>query len=153
MTTATAPMTQTFTILAADKLAQQGLDWIESQSDAALLNRPDLVALKKDKGQDVVDEEVGKLLAAGGVHAMVVRSGIKVTAKMLENPGDLKIIARAGVGVDNIDLQAAKIQTLGERVEDVFFITAQYGNAIVDDDVADLIQKTIREELDDEAAA
>lgn len=53
----------------------------------------------------------------------------------------------------NIDLQAAKIQTLGERVEDVFFITDQHGNAIVDADVCELIQKTIREELDDEAAA
>ncbi len=103
----TATATQTFTILAADKLAQQGLDWIESQGDADLLNRPDLVELKKDKGQEAVDEEVGRLLAGGGVHAMVVRSGIKVTPAMLENPGDLKIIARAGVGVDNIDLQAA----------------------------------------------
>ncbi len=38
---------------------------------------------------------------------MIVRSGIKVTAAMLENPGDLRVIARAGVGVDNIDLPAA----------------------------------------------
>lgn len=105
MTTATA--TQTFTILAADKLAQQGLDWINAQDDAELLDRPDLVELKKEQGQEAVDVEVGKLLAAGGVHAMVVRSGIKVTASMLQTPGDLKIIARAGVGVDNIDLQAA----------------------------------------------
>jgi len=36
-----------------------------------------------------------------------VRSGAKVTAKVLENPGRLKAIARAGVGVDNIDLDAA----------------------------------------------
>lgn len=96
-----------FTLLAADKLAQEGLDYINSQADATLLDRPDLVELKKEKGQEAVDEEVGKLLAAGGVHAMAVRSGIKVTPAMLENPGDLKIIARAGVGVDNIDLAAA----------------------------------------------
>src|SRR5208282_4162942 len=31
----------------------------------------------------------------------------KVTAQVLENPGHLKAIARAGVGVDNIDLDAA----------------------------------------------
>lgn len=98
---------QTFTLLAADKLAQEGLDFINSQPDATLLDRPDLVDLKKDKGQEAVDEEVGQLLAAGGVHAMAVRSGIKVTAAMLANPGDLKVIARAGVGVDNIDLAAA----------------------------------------------
>ncbi len=98
---------KTFTLLAADKLADEGLAYIKDQPDAELLNRPDLVALKAEKGQDAVDEEVGKLLAAGGVHAMAVRSGIKVTPKMLENPGDLKVIARAGVGVDNIDLPAA----------------------------------------------
>lgn len=103
-------MTSNFTLLAADKLAQEGLDFINSQPDATLLDRPDLVELKKDKGQDAVDAEVGQLLAAGGVHAMAVRSGIKVTAAMLENPGDLKVIARAGVGVDNIDLTAATNQ-------------------------------------------
>lgn len=92
MTTAT----QTFTILAADKLAQQGLDWINAQPDAELLNKPGLT-----------EAEYGQLLSKGGIHAMIVRSGIKVTAEVLSNPGDLKIIARAGVGVDNIDLQAA----------------------------------------------
>ncbi len=100
-------MTQRFTLLAADQLAQEGLDFINSQPDATLLDRPDLVDLKKNKGQEAVDQEVGKLLAAGGVHAMAVRSGIKVTAAMLANPGDLRVIARAGVGVDNIDLAAA----------------------------------------------
>lgn len=99
-----------FKILAADKLAQAGLDYIEQQADAELLNRDDLVALKKESGQDAVDEEVGKLLSSGGVHAMIVRSGIKVTGKMLENAGDLKVIARAGVGTDNIDIPAATDQ-------------------------------------------
>lgn len=51
----------------------------------------------------------------------------------------------------NVDLQAAKIQTLGERVEDVFFITDQHGNAITDPQMTMLIQKTVRDELDDAA--
>ncbi len=40
---------------------------------------------------------------------MIVRSGVKKPAvsKVLENPGRIKAIARAGVGVDNIDLAAA----------------------------------------------
>ncbi|MEM6460163.1 MAG: phosphoglycerate dehydrogenase [Planctomycetota bacterium] len=96
-----------FTLLAADKLADEGLEFVRAQPDAELLDRPDLVDLKKSDGQEAVDAEVGKLLAAGGVHAMVVRSGIKVTPAMLAEPGDLKVIARAGVGVDNIDLPAA----------------------------------------------
>ena len=39
--------------------------------------------------------------------ALLVRSQTKVTAKALEHADRLKIIARAGVGVDNIDLPAA----------------------------------------------
>jgi len=92
----TATANQTFTILAADKLAQQGLDWIDAQPDAELVNKPGLS-----------EQEYGAMLAEGGIHAMIVRSGIKVTREVLENPGDLKVIARAGVGVDNIDLAAA----------------------------------------------
>lgn len=98
---------QTFGILAADSLASEGLEWITSQGDCKLVDRADLVDLNKKDGQAAVDVEVGKLLAAGGVHAMIVRSGIKVTAAMLETPGDLKVIARAGVGTDNIDIPAA----------------------------------------------
>jgi len=94
MTTATA--TQTFRILAADKLAQAGLDWVEAQSDAELINKPGLT-----------EDDYAQMLSQGGIHAMIVRSGIKVTRTILENPGDLKVIARAGVGVDNIDLAAA----------------------------------------------
>ncbi|NLJ26477.1 MAG: phosphoglycerate dehydrogenase [Deltaproteobacteria bacterium] len=39
--------------------------------------------------------------------AMVVRSRTKVTADMLENASRLKVIGRAGTGVDNIDVHAA----------------------------------------------
>ena len=39
---------------------------------------------------------------------MVVRSAPKVTKKIIDNGANLKIIGRAGVGVDNIDKQAAK---------------------------------------------
>src|SRR5581483_3750633 len=38
---------------------------------------------------------------------MVVRSGTRVTAELLENPGKLRAVVRAGVGVDNIDVAAA----------------------------------------------
>jgi D-3-phosphoglycerate dehydrogenase len=43
----------------------------------------------------------------GQYHGLGVRSASKVTAAVLANPGKLKIIGRAGVGVDNIDLKAA----------------------------------------------
>ena len=95
MTAATSDAaTQTFKILAADKLHKDGLAFIESQPDCELVNKPGLS-----------EEEYAQIV--GEHDTMIVRSGIKVTPKILEHPGKLKIIARAGVGVDNIDLEAA----------------------------------------------
>ena len=44
----------------------------------------------------------------GDVEAVIVRSKPKVTRKVIENAPNLKVIGRAGVGLDNIDLEAAK---------------------------------------------
>lgn len=87
-------MADKFKILAADKLADEGLDYLRSQPDVELVNKPGL--------------KEAELAAIVGEHdAMIVRSGVTVTAAVLANPGRLKIVARAGVGVDNIDLDAA----------------------------------------------
>ena len=40
-------------------------------------------------------------------HAILVRSGSKMTAEVIEAARNLKVIGRAGVGIDNIDLAAA----------------------------------------------
>src|SRR6059036_1179096 len=80
-------------ILVADKLADEGLDYLK-QSGVAFDTK---IGLKEDE----------LAAAVGAYDALVVRSGAKVTAKVLEKPGQLKAIARAGVGVDNIDLEAA----------------------------------------------
>ena len=40
-------------------------------------------------------------------HAILVRSGSQMTAEVIEAAKSLKVIGRAGVGVDNVDLQAA----------------------------------------------
>jgi len=82
-------------ILVADKLAEEGLDFLkQAQADFDVK-----VGLKED--------ELASAVETGGYDALIVRSGAKVTAKVLEKPGALKAIARAGVGVDNIDLDAA----------------------------------------------
>lgn len=59
-----------------------------------------------DLKTDVAGE--GLLKIAAGYDALVVRSRTKVTAEVLEAAGKLKVIARAGVGLDNIDLEEAK---------------------------------------------
>ncbi len=53
----------------------------------------------------------------------------------------------------NIQLQNAKIATLGERVEDVFYITDQHQQPIEDPDLCSAIQAAICKELDEKAAA
>jgi|SRR5579871_3747928 len=45
--------------------------------------------------------------ALKGVHALAVRSATKVTADVLEAADALRVVGRAGIGVDNIDVKAA----------------------------------------------
>lgn len=87
-------MAEKFKILVADKLAPEGLRFIEEQPDCELVNKPGLS-----------EEEYAQL--ADECDAMLVRSGIKVTPKIMASAKKLRVIARAGVGVDNIDLKAA----------------------------------------------
>ncbi len=82
-------------ILISDKLESFGLDLLQ-QAGLEVDNRPnlgkDLPALKE------------ALQAADGV---IIRSGTTLTADLLDQPGKLRAIVRAGVGVDNIDVAAA----------------------------------------------
>lgn len=82
-------------VLVADKLAEEGLEVLKASGAAFDVK----VGLK--------EPELAAEVASGQYTALIVRSGAKVTAKVLENPGALRAIARAGVGVDNIDLDAA----------------------------------------------
>ena len=71
---------------------------------------------------------------------------LEVTTR--DRPGLLAHIGSIFVS-QGIGLQAAKIQTLGERVEDVFFITDRQGNMIQTQNTLDLLTDTIRETLDE----
>lgn len=71
---------------------------------------PDGLALLKDRFE--VDEKKGlsaeELKAiVGDYEALIVRSETKVTAELLDAAKKLKVVARAGVGVDNVDVKAA----------------------------------------------
>src|SRR4051812_5206972 len=72
---------------------------------------PDAVKVFKDRGVEV-EVKTGlkpdQLKAIIGEYdGLAVRSATKVTAAALENPGKLKVIGRAGIGVDTIDIDAA----------------------------------------------
>jgi D-3-phosphoglycerate dehydrogenase len=80
-------------ILVTEKIADGGLDALRAA------------------GHDV-DEQLGLspealLDAIVGAHALIVRSSTQVTAEVLAAGADLVIVGRAGLGVDNIDVEAA----------------------------------------------
>ena len=81
-----------YNILAADGIAAEGID-----------------ILKKNFNVEVRDklsaEELLEIIPK--FDALIVRSASKVTAEVLDRAENLKIIGRAGVGVDNIDVKAA----------------------------------------------
>ncbi len=80
-------------ILVSDDLAQAGLDLLSRQADVTFnptISPAELTA------------------AIGDYHALVVRGRTKVTADVLAAASRLRVVGRAGVGVDNIDLEAAR---------------------------------------------
>jgi D-3-phosphoglycerate dehydrogenase len=81
-------------VLITDKLAQEGID---------LLNSMDGVEAVVKTG--ISEDELARII--GEHDGLIIRSGTQVTAKVLAEPGKLKAIARAGVGVDNIDIPEA----------------------------------------------
>lgn len=81
-------------ILVSDKLAQEGLDLLKSNNDVQV-----------DVKTGLPETELAGLV--GEYEGLIVRSETKVTAKVLANSGKLKAIARAGAGVDNIDVPEA----------------------------------------------
>jgi D-3-phosphoglycerate dehydrogenase len=80
-------------VLIADKLEAAGIELL-SAAGMEVDNRPGL------KGDELKT-------ALQNADAVIVRSQPKLTAEYFENVGKLRAIARAGVGVDNIDQQAA----------------------------------------------
>lgn len=80
-------------VLISDKLGAPGLELLR-EAGVELDERHGL------KGDALLD-------AVRAADGMIVRSETRVTAEMLENPGKLKAVVRAGVGVDSIDVAAA----------------------------------------------
>ncbi|HEV3143930.1 MAG TPA: phosphoglycerate dehydrogenase, partial [Gemmataceae bacterium] len=80
-------------VLICDKLESGGLDLLQ-QAGLESDNRPGLTGAQLQEALQAAD-------------AAIVRSQTRITAQLLEHPGKLRAIARAGVGVDNIDVAAA----------------------------------------------
>lgn len=79
-------------VLVCDKVSQSGVDILNAVAETVVVGSP---------GED---ELIGLL---GGCEALIVRSATRVTARVLDAAPRLRVVARAGVGVDNIDVEAA----------------------------------------------
>jgi len=83
----------TYKVLITDGLEQIGKDIINQAGEAI----------------DKKGIEADQLLAeAHEYHGMIVRGRTKVTRQVFEAAKNLKVVGRAGVGVDNIDLKPPK---------------------------------------------
>ncbi|SHE44109.1 D-3-phosphoglycerate dehydrogenase [Seinonella peptonophila] len=81
-------------VLITDPLSDHGIE--------KLLQAPDVEVIRKT---NLSPDEL--LLEIESADALLVRSQTKVTAEVIAKAVNLKVIARAGVGVDNIDISAA----------------------------------------------
>lgn len=81
-------------ILVADKIAEAGLERLRAARDVTF-----------DVRHGLSPQELAAVL--GEYEGVLIRSAVKITKETLARPGKLMAIARAGVGVDNVDLDAA----------------------------------------------
>jgi D-3-phosphoglycerate dehydrogenase len=96
-------------VLVTEKIADKGLD------------------LLRDAGHEV-DVQIGLdpaglISAIAGAHALLIRSATIVTADLLAAGTDLKIVGRAGIGLDNVDVDAA-------TEHNVLVANAPFSNAV-----------------------
>ena len=90
---------------------------------------PAAVQIFKDRGVEVdfqpaLGKDKDKLAAVvGNYDGLAIRSATKVTAKILERANSLKVIGRAGIGVDNVDIAAA-------TARGIIVMNTPFGNSI-----------------------
>jgi D-3-phosphoglycerate dehydrogenase len=83
-----------FKILVPAKIAEEGMDFLRAQSDAEV-----------DEKVGLARDEIIKII--GGYDAILTRSDTPVDAELMAAGKRLRVIARAAVGVDNIDVRFA----------------------------------------------
>ncbi len=87
----------TYKVLCTDGFSEAGLNELKKCSELDVTYEPSLTH------EDLVNK-------IGSYNALIVRSASKVSRDVIEKGNNLKIIVRAGVGTDNIDLEAATAQ-------------------------------------------
>ena len=97
-------------ILVSDPISEEGLKSLLDHNE-----------FEVDIQTDLSEEELINII--GNYEGLIVRSQTQVTDKIINSASRLKVIARAGVGVDNIDIEAATLKG-------ILVINAPDGNTI-----------------------
>ena len=84
----------TFKILICDKIADEGIKLLEEKG------------YEVTKAWDMPKDELPEIVSE--YDALIVRSATKVKGDLIANAKNVKVIGRAGIGLDNIDLEKAK---------------------------------------------
>ena len=85
-------MTERLKVLVKEKIGDSGVELLKQHFDV-------------DLGVDWSDEELSQRI--GDYHGILIRSATKMTAELIDQARSLRVIGRAGVGVDNVDVEAA----------------------------------------------
>lgn len=81
-------------ILISDPLAEEGIKILKEEKD-----------FQVDIKTGLTPQELSQIIS--DYDAIIVRSATRVTGEVIRNSKNLKVIGRAGVGLDNIDLESA----------------------------------------------
>lgn len=81
-------------VLVSDKMGEAGLDIFRNEEGIEL-----------DVKTGLTPEELKEII--GQYDGLAIRSATKVTADIIESATNLKVIGRAGIGLDNVDIPAA----------------------------------------------
>ncbi|HTC59682.1 MAG TPA: phosphoglycerate dehydrogenase [Solirubrobacteraceae bacterium] len=84
--------TERLKVLVKEKVGDSGVKLLEEHFDV-------------DLGIDWSNEELAEKI--GAYHGILIRSATKMTAELIDAGENLRVIGRAGVGVDNVDVEAA----------------------------------------------
>jgi D-3-phosphoglycerate dehydrogenase / 2-oxoglutarate reductase len=79
-------------VLVKEKVGDSGVELLREHFDV-------------DLGIDWSEEELAQQI--GAYHGILIRSATKMTADLIDKATELRVIGRAGVGVDNVDVEAA----------------------------------------------
>lgn len=96
-------------VLISDKLSPQAVEVFKSRG------------VEVDQKTGLSEDELIKII--GDYDGLAIRSATKVTAKLLEHAKKLKVVGRAGIGVDNVDVKAA-------TARGVIVMNTPFGNSV-----------------------